>query len=542
MMIKTNRLINKHVLSLFFMGFLAMNVLGQGVGFKPVADEMIGGNSITWVTKINYAKLVLTISRPDGTVFRKSFPSGNSPYVDIASILGDSHAEGTFFYELRVIPAVSSRVRVEDSDGAPSREARRENVLPVNDLTQSGAFSITNGYIVNSSMQETPARTLLQDPGPLDQVIADDLIVQGSACVGLDCVNNESFGFDTIRMKENNIRIKFDDTSASAGFPANDWQLTANDSASGGASKFSIEDITGAKVPFTLTAGAPSNSLFVSSTGRLGLKTATPVLDIHIVNGNTPALRFEQDGTVGYSPQTWDVAGNEANFFIRDVTGGSRLPFRIQPGALTNSLTLRADGKVGIGTWSPTFALEVSKTGSTANFACIQTDGATGIVSADSSHVFIGAKSNHDFRLIANDSPKITILPSGNVGFGVNAPANPIQMASGAFCSAGGTWTNASSRELKENIQSLTTTEAFNTLNHLSPVKYNYKVDKMDKHVGFIAEDAPALVATQDKKGMSPMDVVAVLTKVVQEQQKSLQEQGRTIAELQKKIAAMEKK
>lgn len=27
-----------------------------------------------------------------------------------------------------------------------------------------------------------------------DQVIADDLIVQGSACVGLDCVNNESFG------------------------------------------------------------------------------------------------------------------------------------------------------------------------------------------------------------------------------------------------------------------------------------------------------------------------------------------------------------
>ena len=30
-----------------------------------------------------------------------------------------------------------------------------------------------------------------------DQVIPDDLIVQGSACIGLDCVNNESFGFDT---------------------------------------------------------------------------------------------------------------------------------------------------------------------------------------------------------------------------------------------------------------------------------------------------------------------------------------------------------
>src|ERR1700682_283443 len=77
-----------------------------------------------------------------------------------------------------------------------------------------------------------------------DFVIADDLIVQGSACVGLDCVNNESFGFDTLRLKENNTRIKFEDTSTSTGFPTHDWQLTANDSASGGAEKFSIADIT----------------------------------------------------------------------------------------------------------------------------------------------------------------------------------------------------------------------------------------------------------------------------------------------------------
>ncbi len=85
-----------------------------------------------------------------------------------------------------------------------------------------------------------------------DQVIADDLIVQGSDCVGLDCVNSESFGFDTIRLKENNTRIKFEDTSVGT-FPTNDWQLTANDSASGGANKFSIEDITGSQVPFTVT-------------------------------------------------------------------------------------------------------------------------------------------------------------------------------------------------------------------------------------------------------------------------------------------------
>ena len=50
---------------------------------------------------------------------------------------------------------------------------------------------------------------------------AADLIVQGSACVGFDCVNNESFGFDTIRLKENNTRLTFFDTSSLSGFPAN---------------------------------------------------------------------------------------------------------------------------------------------------------------------------------------------------------------------------------------------------------------------------------------------------------------------------------
>src|SRR5246127_4977986 len=125
--------------------------------------------------------------------------------------------------------------------------------------------------------------------GAADTVIPDDLIVQGSACVGLDCVNGETFGFDTIRLKENNTRIKFDDTSTSAGFPNNDWQLTANDSASGGANKFSVDDITASTVPVTVTGSAPTNSIFVDSTGRLGLRTSTPVLDIHVATSNTPA-------------------------------------------------------------------------------------------------------------------------------------------------------------------------------------------------------------------------------------------------------------
>src|SRR6185295_18857883 len=100
-----------------------------------------------------------------------------------------------------------------------------------------------------------------------DQVIPDDLIVQGSICAGLDCVNNENFGFDTIRLKENNDRIQFDDTSTSAGFATNNWQIRANSSASGGASFLAFVDqgATGnsetGTIVFEVDAGAPANSL-----------------------------------------------------------------------------------------------------------------------------------------------------------------------------------------------------------------------------------------------------------------------------------------
>ncbi len=134
------------------------------------------------------------------------------------------------------------------------------------------------------------------------------------------------------------------------------------------------------------------------------------------------------------------------------------------------------------------------------------------------------------------DAPalSIAVAPNGYVGLGV-FPSVPLHMASGAHVTAGGVWTNASSREYKQDIKSLTKDDAMETLTALQPVQFRYKADPKEKHVGFIAEDVPDLVASTDRKGMSAMDVVAVLTKVVQDQQK-------TIAELSKKVAALEQK
>lgn len=93
-----------------------------------------------------------------------------------------------------------------------------------------------------------------------------------------------------------------------------------------------------------------------------------------------------------------------------------------------------------------------------------------------------------------------------------------------------------SSREIKDDIQSLGTEEALMIVAMLRLVKFRYKTAPDENTVGFIAEEVPDLVATNSRKSLSTMDIVAVLTKVVQEQQKAIEELNKTIVRLQEKV------
>jgi len=491
----------------------------------PVGEVNIGSNAIHWLPTVEYKSLVLSVSTPEGYVFRKTFGSSDAPFLELSDDKGNYLADGNYTYELRVIPAIGMKTR-DDSKEFHSSKA----------LTQSGSFEIRKGNFVLPSPSEAAANISKVQQGDdisktMDVCYVDDLIVDGSLCVGFDCTCNYSFGFDTIVLKENNLRIFFDDTSAAGSFPRNDWRIVINDSASGGGSYFGVEDSTAGRRVFTLEAGAPSHSLYVDDGGRVGFGTATPVVDLHVVSGNTPTLRLEQDGSSGFAPQTFDVAANETNFFVRDATNGSTLPFRIQPDAPSNVLTIRADGRIGMGTWSPGFPVHLL-TNSSTNAAIVaeRTSGASTFMNSTATFGQFGTVTDHPTRILVNSSWKLQLNSD-----------NSLSMASGATCTAAGVWTNASSKELKENIRSLTATDALNTLYGLNPVIYNYKVDKAEDYVGFLAEDAPELVATNDRKGMSPMDVVAVLTKVVQEQQESIKKQEQNISELKKEINELKK-
>ncbi len=177
---------------------------------------------------------------------------------------------------------------------------------------------------------------------------------------------------------------------------------------------------------------------------------------------------------------------------------------------------------IGIGTTEPVQRLEVNgniqiheQNSSIAGLMITQSAGETGYIMHNrASTLTIGAGS----------IDRITIDRDGNVGFGVAQPAYPIEMASGAHVTSGGVWTNSSSRAHKENIENLSLTDAQAALADLEPVHFSYKNDQLDRYIGFIAEDVPELVATSDRQGLSSMDIVAVLTKVVQGQQKKIAE------------------
>jgi hypothetical protein len=563
-----------------------------------IAAISASGVSIRWDVSAAHAGATLTVSGPDGQVYRKEFKSGGSLVFQLTDEQGNRLADGAYNYELRLAPVLSPGVKEElkaarakgersGDDAAAERELRKRGRLPAQPLVQSGSFSIVNGsalvggpgegeehqsrWMMNRAMmkrQQQPSGMALSYAMTkrlnhatraglvVDQVIPDDLIVQGSLCVGFDCVNNESFGFDTIKLKENNLRIHFEDTSTGS-FPSNDWQLTANDSASGGASKFSIEDLSGSKVPFTITAGASTNSIFVDSTGRVGLRTSTPVLDIHAATSNTPAIRLEQSNSGGFTAQTWDIAGNEANFFVRDVTSGSRLPFRIRPGAATSSIDISANSNVGISTASPSQRLEVkgaaaglpATSGTTQNgIARLSQGTGTGVVDMGFGGVAgLGWIQATDSGNLATNYSLLLNPNGGNVGIGTTAPTDTLSVNGTASKPGGGSWAVFSDERLK-NIKG-SFTSGLKAVMQLQPLRYEYKPDNAlnlrsgGEHIGFGAQALQRVIpeaVTRNSQGFLVVNndpVIWTMLNAIKEQQKEIEQLRAEIQRLQPRAA-----
>jgi len=493
---------------------------------------------LEWQTGWKDQVLNLTIYFPDDKSTELTFNDGKAVQFD-TSILKD----GSYSFRLIGIPTVDFELLAQTSTSEDGRDRILSGLSADETHIWNGSFSVVNGFVFLPSLDETIDETNNQ----IKVVVTDDdSIVQGRLCVGDDCVINESFGFDTIRLKQNTLRIKFQDTSSSSGFPTRDWQITINDSAYGGASYFAIDDIDGGRTPFKIEANAPSNSLYIEDYGRIGFGTNTPVVELHIADGDTPTVRLDQEGTSGWSPQVWDVAGNESNFFIRDVTNGSRLTFRIQPGAPQDSLTIDNTGNVGLGKWKAQTNLHIYDTDSpptirfdTNSYVWNVSGAGTGFALND------GTADTIPFQVVAGaESDSLVISTDGKVGIGTQAPQAELHVEGDALVNGDivleGYISERSDVAAKENFAIVSGRQILDRLAELPITTWNYKDDTSTLHIGPMAQDFYGSYGVgKDDKHLSALDVNGVALASIQELNRVMEEKDAQIAVLEADVTSL---
>jgi hypothetical protein len=316
-----------------------------------------------------------------------------------------------------------------------------------------------------------------------DNVVADDQIVQGSLCVGTLCANGEVFSSSGgIKVKATSPRISFEDTDQSQG-----WAI----SATGGTFGFSIVDTNTNLVRFLIAPGGPT-AIVVDSESKVGVGTISPAQKLHVQqnqNGNTFLLVQN------------NMNGLNSNAVVRTQADTAIQNFQSH----ASSRTLVRWG-VPLGGWNE-------------------------FLSFVGNGLAMGTFGNAPFILGTSATARMTLDGDSNV----------IDFAGGGQYN-GASFLDASSRALKQDIRPLGSDAALGALAGLEPVTFAYRDAPGDGRVGFVAEDVPDLVATPARQTLSALEIVAVLTKVVQEQQRVAQEQQKVIAELTARLTALEAK
>ena len=226
-------------------------------------------------------------------------------------------------------------------------------------------------------------------------------------------------------------------------------------------------------------------------------------------------MRLEQNNASGFTAQTWDIGANEANFFVRDVTGGSRLPFRIRPGAPTSSVDISAAGMVGIGLATPIHKLDVA------------------------GNMTIGPNFKSSVTVPLNG-----LLVEGGVGIGTTSPDQMLTVNGGASKPGGGSWLVFSDERLKSikgKFQS-----GLSAVMQLQPIRYEYKpgnalgINATGEQIGFGAQQLQKIIpqaVSENDKGYLLVNndpIVWAMLNAIKEQQQQITQLKREIQKLRR--------
>src|SRR3954447_11819132 len=102
----------------FSIFILSIAIVATAFAAKPVNDGPVGitadlnisASALQWQTAGSFERLALTVGGPDDFSFTKEFPAGAAPVLRLQD-LGKMPADGSYTWELRVIPRISAQTR-----------------------------------------------------------------------------------------------------------------------------------------------------------------------------------------------------------------------------------------------------------------------------------------------------------------------------------------------------------------------------------------------------------------------------------------------
>jgi hypothetical protein len=355
----------------------------------------------------------------------------------------------------------------------------------------------------------------------------------------------------------------------------------------GGLTNVSGANVSGVALLNSANAFSAASNSF---SGNVGIGTTTPTSAL-AVNGNifmgTQRNNnvFTQVGDTIYLGAEQKYLGNTlktaiggstdwinlmANGISAGILFGTSGPSTADPHTGASALmVIKPSGLVGIGTATPAKKLDVTGSASSVGVGGsvessiimrLNNTNSDGTVSSPD-YVGIGFGQNSTRSAIVsgtfgNDvldfytggtltSPKMRIDFSGHVGIGTGTTnlTHPLDMASGAFCSAGGVWTSVSDRNVKEDFTRISPTEVLSRVAAMPITEWKYKVEPNGtEHIGPMAQDFHAAFGLNgdDDKHIASVDESGVALAAIQGLNQKLEEKDLRISELEKRLAKLE--
>ncbi len=152
---------------------VALPAVSQEARAPEVADMIAGPGGLAWAPRVQFDKLVLTVTG-GGHTLTSEFKGGTPTFAPVDAE-GYLLPDGAYNWELTVIPRALDANNHHFSSDQPSVDGRsiKPGTAPEG-LVQSGSFTIANGAIVDPGLAESTSRAAPERDAPAADVDDSD--------------------------------------------------------------------------------------------------------------------------------------------------------------------------------------------------------------------------------------------------------------------------------------------------------------------------------------------------------------------------------